>query len=204
MTSKILAFGFSFRNGTPRYQVRAVVRAFSNKRGPNLPTHETSKTLSSRDKQFHGRVQKLRSAMDQEPPVVSEGFYPTATTNQGVYMGTTFLEYPPQPLPQLFATALLDPKTYCKQSASSTSTISGSDAARRLLRGKRNFWETMRHELVSKNNREVQKMYLLQGHGVPVQLWRHLLDAAYTWLHHRDHVQELSVQNLFGANQFDM
>ena len=174
----------------------------STKGGSNLPTNETTKILSNRDKNFYAQVQKFRSSIDQEPPVISQGFYPTAIASNGVYMGSTFLEHPPQTLPHLFASALLDPKAYCKLSASSTSTISGSDAARRLLRGKRNFRETMRKELTLRP-KDVLKMYVLQGHGVPVQLWDHLLQESQRWLQSQDSAFELSIQNVFGALNFD-
>lgn len=174
----------------------------STKGGSNLPSNETAKSLSNRDKNFYAQVKKLKSSIDQDPPVISQGFYPTAITSNGVYMGSTYLEHPPQTLTHLFASAILDPKTYCKLSASSTSTISGSDAARRLLRGKRNFRETMRKELTLRP-KDVLKIYVLEGHGVPVQLWEHLLQEARAWLQSEDSAHELSVQNVFGALNFD-
>ena len=177
-------------------------RFFVTKGGSNLPTNETAKSLSNRDKDFFSQLKKLKASFDQDPLVISEGFYPTAITTNGVYMGSTFLEHPPQPLPHLFASAILDPKTYCKQSASSTSTISGGDAARRLLRGKQNFRQTMQQELTLRP-KDVLKIYVLQGHGVPVQLWEHILQVAQTWLHSQESAYEVSVQNVFGAIHFD-
>lgn len=177
-------------------------RFFGTKDDSKFPTNETTNSLSYRDKVFVAQFQKLKASFEQDPPVISQGFYPTAITTNGVYMGSTFLEHPPETLPHLFASAILDPKTYCKQSASSTSTISGGDAARRLLRGKRNFRQTMRQELTSRP-KDVQKIYILQGHGVPVQLWEHILYVAQTWLQSEESAYEVSVQNVFGAFHFD-
>lgn len=161
------------------------------------------KTLSNRDKRFFNHIKKVRSSYSSsvlnDPPVLTRGFYPTDITNQGVYMGSTFLEHPPQPLPQLHASAFLDPKGYCRSSAQATTTISGGDAARRLIRGKRNLVETMRKEI--QEQQYVKKLYILKGHGVPDQVLNHLLDAAQQWLPMDAH--EVAVQNLFGALNFD-
>jgi hypothetical protein len=51
--------------------------------------------------------------------------------------------------------------------------------------------------------KDVLKIYVLQGHGVPVQLWEHILQVAQTWLHSQESAYEVSVQNVFGAIHFD-
>jgi hypothetical protein len=191
--------------GALRIQLRqpnVIGRCMSSTKGPNLPDNDNAKSLSTRDNRIFAQVKKLRSSILNEPPVLTKGFHPTAITNRGVYLGSTFLEYPPQPLPQLHAQAFLDPKAYCKISASASNTISGADAARRLIRGKRNLMETMRSEIHEKKE-EVRKLYVLRGHGVPVQLLKHHLQMARAWLTQQDHVNEVSVQNVFGTMHFD-
>jgi hypothetical protein len=178
-------------------------RSFSDKNGRNLPTNDTNKAITTRDEKFFAQVKALKDVIEQEPPVLLKGFLPTAITNNGVFMGSTFFEHPPNSLPQLFATALLDPRAFCKQSASSTTTISGGDAARCLLRGKQNFRETLRKELTLARSLDVQAMYVLRGHGVPSQLFQHILDVAQGWLNKEDNAHELSVQNVFGALVYD-
>ena len=212
---------FSTHSSRCTKQIRrhvALVRSLSttSKGGPktNLPTNDTIKALSNRDKQFFAQVKDLRSTIDHDPPVLIKGFQPTGFSKNGVYMGSTFLQYPPQSLPQICCSALLDPKTYCKKSASAQTTISGSDAARRLIRGKRNLMDTLRTD-VHGHQKDVKKMYILQDHGVPVQLLQHHLDVAHSWLlrsssnYHSSHQDdddgsyELSVENLFGTKHFD-
>ena len=75
------------------------------------------------------------------------------------------------------ASALLDPLKYCKTSSRLSSnrtgvsrSISGTDAARRLLRGKKDFILAAR----SLKNQPA----LLEGHGVPHQLFQHCIDMA--------------------------
>lgn len=80
-------------------------------------------------------------------------------------------------LPAMNASALLDPLKYCKtssrlsQNRSGVSrSISGTDAARRLLRGKKEFILAVRSLK--------QQPSLLEGHGVPPQLFQHCIDMA--------------------------
>jgi hypothetical protein len=75
------------------------------------------------------------------------------------------------------ASALLDPLKYCKTSSRLSSnrsgvsrSISGTDAARRLLRGKKDFILAAR----SLKNQPA----LLEGHGVPPKLFQHCIDMA--------------------------
>ena len=80
-------------------------------------------------------------------------------------------------LPAMNASAFLDPLKYCKSSsrlsqnrAGVSRSISGTDAARRLLRGKKGF-------IVAARSLKAQPA-LLEGHGVPQQLFQHCVDMA--------------------------
>ena len=80
-------------------------------------------------------------------------------------------------LPAMNASALLDPLKYCKASsrlsqnrAGVSRSISGTHAARRLLRGKKDF-------IVAARSLKTQPA-LLEGHGVPQKLFQHCVDMA--------------------------
>jgi hypothetical protein len=165
-----------------RLFLKHCLRSFGTKGGPNLPD---IKSVSTRDVNFYNRVEKLRSSWD--PPVVTKG-------EEGVYVGSTYLHQ--QSLPLLYAAAMLDPKDYCRKSAlpSGTSTISGGDAARRLLRGRKNFMETMRQEIHSDTLQK--KQFILKGHGVPPQLLQHHLLTAHQWLNQRNDVEQICLENV--------
>jgi hypothetical protein len=75
-------------------------------------------------------------------------------------------------LRSISASAMLDPFSFCK---SSGKNINGADAARRLLRGKKDF-------LVAA--RSLRSPVLLQGHGVPQKLLQHCVDMADALLYH--------------------
>eukprot|EP00980_Cylindrotheca_fusiformis_P026229 scaffold15521_cov119-Cylindrotheca_fusiformis.AAC.3 len=78
-------------------------------------------------------------------------------------------------LSSLDASSVLDPLSYCKTTAKTAQThgvnrsISGTDAARRLLRGKKEFITTARR---------LRAPTLLVGHGVPAALFQHCIDMA--------------------------
>ncbi len=77
------------------------------------------------------------------------------------------------------ASALLDPLKYCKRSSrlhSGSRSISGTEQARRLLSGKRDFLLA-----ASKLN---ETPVLLDGHGVPTALFQHCIDMAGALLQH--------------------
>eukprot|EP00537_Pseudo-nitzschia_pungens_P010596 CAMPEP_0172390012 /NCGR_PEP_ID=MMETSP1061-20121228/6774_1 /TAXON_ID=37318 /ORGANISM="Pseudo-nitzschia pungens, Strain cf. pungens" /LENGTH=361 /DNA_ID=CAMNT_0013120283 /DNA_START=72 /DNA_END=1153 /DNA_ORIENTATION=+ len=81
------------------------------------------------------------------------------------------------------AAALLDPLAYCKGSTKlsvhakvSGKSISGTDAARRLLRGKQEFVEAARGLGTAP--------VLLEGHGVPPALFQHCVDLGGALLGH--------------------
>jgi len=183
-----------------------LIRHFNSTRGTrkaNLPENDTIKSLSNRDKQFFSQVEKLRSSLHYDPPVLTKGFYPTAITKNGVYIGSTYLEFPSQSLPQLHASAVLDPKHFCRISAAPNATINGSDAAQRLIRGKRKLLETMREETKRQANKDERKLYILRDHGVPIQLLQHHLNIADSWLYKQGDAYELSVKKIFDAISFD-
>ena len=75
------------------------------------------------------------------------------------------LEYP-----IVRANALLDSSTYVRSGGDS---IAGTEAARRLLHGKKDLIVLLRY---------VQRPTLLQGHGIPSQLLDHLLESALALL----------------------
>lgn len=79
-------------------------------------------------------------------------------------------------LPSLNASAMLDPLKYCRTSAKTSHShgvsrsINGTDAARRLLKGKKEFIDA---------GRSLRRQpFLLEGHGVPPQLFQHCVDMA--------------------------
>lgn len=74
-------------------------------------------------------------------------------------------------LPILRASALLDTREYCIQSANASTSKSGTDAAKRLLRGKRDIVQFLRRHQSS-------QAFCLQGHGIPVQLLQDHIDMA--------------------------
>jgi hypothetical protein len=72
--------------------------------------------------------------------------------------------------------------------------ISGTDAALRLLRGKRDFLGAAR----KLNNAPV----LLDGHGVPPALFQHCVDMADALLrYHGPDIVECSFRNYYGNNK---
>jgi hypothetical protein len=95
------------------------------------------------------------------------------------------------------ASALLDPLNYCKGSPhvnnNASRSISGTDAARRLLRGKKDFLLAAR-----KLNSEP---VLLNGHGVPPALFQHCVDMADALLrHYGPDAVECSFHNYYNEN----
>jgi len=113
-----------------------------------------------------------------------------------------------QSLPLLNASVLLDPQHYIKASASASTSRSGTESARRLLRGRREWMSTIRKHAErglnppsssssnigrrilssssSSNNNSQQHIhmdqrraaYRLTGHGVPQQLLQNHVDFA--------------------------
>lgn len=96
----------------------------------------------------------------------------------------------PSVLKSINAAAILNPRDYCASSAKSTHThnvyrsINGTDAARRLLRGKKDFFVAAREMINS-------SPLMLKGHNVPPQLLQHFIDMGDRLLRHygRDAVE---------------
>lgn len=104
------------------------------------------------------------------PPAKPAGI-PEKKTNSSSRSSNRFV------LQAMNASAFLDPLKYCKTSSRLSSnrsgvsrSISGTDAARRLLRGKKDFILAAR----SLKNQPA----LLEGHGVPPKLFQHCIDMA--------------------------
>jgi hypothetical protein len=95
--------------------------------------------------------------------------------SQGDYTSQTVTTTAPI-LNSIDASALLDPRKYCRSSSRSTHThnvsrsIDGTAAARRILRGKKDFFVAARKLI---NN---PSPVLLTGHAVPDQLLQHCVD----------------------------
>ena len=107
----------------------------------------------------------------------------------------------PDVLQSMNASAVLDPLNFCKVTAKSppyvyggSRSINGSDAARRLLRGKKEFLSAVRQL----NNAPV----LLDGHGVPPALFQHSIDMADALLrHYGPDIIECSFHNYHNENK---
>ena len=85
-------------------------------------------------------------------------------------------------LPSLHASAILDCQQYCKRSANAATSKSGTEASRRLLRGKKQFLTLVR-KLVSRQamttiSNNTPQSYRLVDHGVPNQLLQDHVDLA--------------------------
>jgi hypothetical protein len=84
--------------------------------------------------------------------------------------------------PQIRATAWLDPAMYCRGGGKS---IAGTDAARKLLRGKKDLMELLGyavHNSKFASSKQKQQSFVLQGHGVPPQMLQHHVDFAASLL----------------------
>lgn len=123
-------------------------------------------------------TQGREASQNTTPPIVqpSSFFYDDIRRARGVRSDhDTASTSPRMALSSLDASALLDPLSYCKNSAKTAEThgvsrsISGTDAARRLLRGKKEFISTARG---------LRAPTLLVGHGVPDSLFQHCIDMA--------------------------
>jgi len=107
-------------------------------------------------------------------------------------------------LPLLNASALLDTTKYCIQSASSSTSRSGTEAARRLLRGKKDLIQVLR-QLLSIDHKGVEhkkgwstrsikvqpvtdgpQQFVVQGHGVPPQLLQEHVNYAKAMLQYHE------------------
>jgi hypothetical protein len=90
----------------------------------------------------------------------------------------------PAMLKSMNASALLNPREFCASSAKSTHThnvsrsINGTDAARRLLRGKRECLVAARKMI------NAFSPLMLSGHNVPPQLLQHFINMGFHLLQH--------------------
>jgi hypothetical protein len=120
----------------------------------------------------------------------------TSLTSSGPSSAAAAASAMPFVLQSINASALLSPREYCAKSAKSALThnvsrsINGTDAARRLLRGKKDFFMSARQMV----NGGVPLM--LVGHTVPLQLLQHCVDMADQLLrHYGPDVEECSFHN---------
>ncbi|GKY91484.1 hypothetical protein MPSEU_000120300 [Mayamaea pseudoterrestris] len=82
-------------------------------------------------------------------------------------------------LPTLHVAALLDTRSYCVTSATAATTKSGTEASKRLLRGKKAVYTLLKKLVQRQANVAVPpQVYILEGHGVPHQLLQHHLILA--------------------------
>lgn len=80
--------------------------------------------------------------------------------------------------PQIRSTAWLDPAMYCRDGGKS---IAGTDAARKLLRGKKDLMELLGYAVHSSKlavRKQPHQSFVLLGHGVPSQMLQHHVDFA--------------------------
>ncbi|KAG7371309.1 hypothetical protein IV203_019879 [Nitzschia inconspicua] len=90
----------------------------------------------------------------------------------------------PTMLKSINASALLNPRAFCAVSAKSTHThnvslsINGTDAARRLLRGKKDCL------VAARNMINASSPLMLQGHNVPPELLQHFVNMGDQLLRH--------------------
>ena len=93
-------------------------------------------------------------------------------------------------LPIVNASVLLDKQHYCVQSANAATSLSGTEAARRLQRGKQELVSVLQRDILSRpaasspswtgssSSIVPPPYYVLQGHGVPSQLLQAHIDFA--------------------------
>ena len=112
-------------------------------------------------------------------------------------------------LPTLYASALLNQTEYIKKSATAATTQSGTEAARRLLRGRKDWVQCVRQHVVYPNDNNATAAvhpptsHALTGHGVPEALLQNHLDLADTLLYQSNKAAEVSFQNWSGELRLD-
>jgi hypothetical protein len=148
---------------------------------------EPSSTNSNSNSNYHNNPklsERKRDWKQQElgapkafPVIQPSMYYYTTTPSQERRASMSKAASPRLVLPVMNASALLDPLKYCKKSSRLSfnrtgvnRSISGTDAARRLLRGKKDF-------ILAARSLKAQPT-LLEGHGVPPQLFQHCIDMA--------------------------
>lgn len=105
-------------------------------------------------------------------------------------------------LPIVNAAALLDKKTYCRKSAfpGGTVTKSGGEAAKRLLKGKKDLVEMLRGYVVWQQN---QRPFCLSGHGIPPQLLQDHINMADSILRNFNEPAECALMSELDENGTD-
>jgi len=190
-------------------------RTFASKRPPSYKQHKTKSSVDLDEKDRLGQDQKEHKKKCEKrnknhsfkKPKRKEWKRPGKDgTGPKILQQSGFLydlrqrdgddnqsSSPKIPIVSLDASALLDPLTYCKKSAKVAHThgvsqsISGTDAARRLLRGKKEFITVAR---------TMRSPGLLIGHGVPPELLQHCIDMAEALISfHGEQIAEISFHN---------
>mmetsp|Transcript_28918 Transcript_28918/g.58991 ORF Transcript_28918/g.58991 Transcript_28918/m.58991 type:complete len:464 (+) Transcript_28918:158-1549(+) len=174
---------------------------------------------------------------------LTPGFQPSKISgdNLGFYQGSTFYsEKPPGCLPILDASVILNPGKFCKRSSwkvhsplnekshpaihapRKQGSISGIEAAQRLVDARREFRELMYHELRDLNrpsegsldidDNTVRKIYALKGHGVPQGLLQQMVEVGREWMRTTDSksatsaklsARKISLTNIPGSTLLD-
>jgi len=98
-------------------------------------------------------------------------------------------------LPIVNAAALLDTTNYCKRSAFPGGVVSrsGTEAAKRLLRGKKDLIDMLRGHIILQQS---QRPFCLAGHGVPKQLLQDHINMGDSILSHFNEPAEISLSNM--------
>ena len=169
---------------------------------------------------FNSRIRREWSCNNQKadkigqlqvPVIMPSGYFYHRSSSSGASSRVT--------LPAVNAAALLDPRRYCRASANMAAggasithgvskSISGTDAARRLLRGKKEFVNAIRSQLMQQGDDEGSKSNVhnlpqywackpavLEGHGIPPQLFQHCIDMADALLAHYGNAVECTFNN---------
>jgi hypothetical protein len=197
---------FASSKHPPRKNARENERHESSK-GPKASSNSSAKlriqTSNTQQRFKTNRKKDWKNSPSQfthqVPPVVQSSTYYYHSHRHRLLDDSSTFASPRLILPVMNASALLDPLSYCKASANAAQThgvsrsISGTDAARRLLRGKKDF-------LVSA--RGLKTPALLEGHGVPLQLFQHCIDMADAFLRqYGEDVVECTFHNYYPASK---
>lgn len=177
-----------------RIGMTSPMRCFSTTKDPSRPKAEKDQDLTrldttrkvvrrkQKDASFNTKLERKRDwkqdlGAPKAFPVLQPSIYYYSTPSHDSRRVSTSKPTPRLVLPVMNASALLDPLKYCKKSSRLSfnrngvnRSISGTDAARRLLRGKKDF-------ILAARSLKSQPT-LLEGHGVPPQLFQHCIDMA--------------------------
>eukprot|EP00934_Nitzschia_sp_Nitz4_P007337 Nitzschia sp. Nitz4//scaffold10_size219509//132095//133330//NITZ4_001438-RA/size219509-snap-gene-0.399-mRNA-1//-1//CDS//3329532950//7327//frame0 len=168
---KMASSGHRNKNGKPPSNKRSSHSKDSSKRPVSSHLNPDSSKQQPASVRKEGKQKQSTLSMVQP----SDYFYfPGRPLNSAGTGDSTDGSFRPHVLPTIDAAALLDPLHYCKKSVRQTPGdnhgINGTDAARRLLRGKKEF-------ILAARSLQRQPA-ILQGHGVPSLLFQHCIDMA--------------------------